>query len=166
MTVRYHVRRSHLQPHYVCQRYGTEHAEPIGQSVPGAGLDQAIGELLIEVVTPVALEVTLSVQQELHSRVEEADRLRRSQVERARYEAQLAERRYRQVDPANRLVADSLEGDWNQKLRALAEARQKYEQQRQADTHLCNEEERARLLALATDFPWRWCDAQTPDRER
>jgi hypothetical protein len=66
------------------------------------------------VVTPVALEVTLSVQQELQSRVEEADRLRRSQVERARYEAQLAERRYRHVDPANRLVADSLEADWNQ----------------------------------------------------
>jgi hypothetical protein len=114
MTVRYQVRRSHLEPHYVCQRYGIEHAEPICQSVPGAGLDQAIGELLIEVVTPVALEVTLSVQQELQSRVEEADRLRRSQVERARYEAQLAERRYRHVDPANRLVADSLEADWNQ----------------------------------------------------
>jgi len=166
MTVRYHVRRSHLQPHYVCQRYGIEHAEPICQSVPGAGLDQAIGELLIEVVTPVALEVTLSVQQELQSRAEDADRLRRSQVERARYEAQLAERRYRHVDPANRLVADSLEADWNQKLRALAEAQQEYEQQRQADAHLCNEEERARLLALATDFPRLWCDAQTPDRER
>jgi len=166
MTVRYHVRRSHLEPHYVCQRYGIEHAEPICQSVPGAGLDQAIGELLIEVVTPVALEVTLSVQQELQSRVEEADRLRRSQVERARYEAQLAERRYRHVDPANRLVADSLEADWNQKLRALAEAQQEYEQQRQADAHRCNEEERARLLALATDFPRLWCDAQTPDRER
>ena len=66
----------------------------------------------------------------------------------------------------NRLVADSLEADWNQKLGALAEAQQEYEQQRQADTHPYNEEECDRLLALATDFPRLWCNAQTPDRER
>jgi DNA invertase Pin-like site-specific DNA recombinase len=166
MTVRYQVRRSHLEPTYVCQRHGIEHAEPICQSVPGAGIDQAIGELLVAVVTPVALEVALSVQQELQSRGEEADRLRRAQVERARYEAQLAERCYRHVDPANRLVADSLEADWDQKLRALAEAQQEYERQRQADRGLCSEEERARILTLATDFPRLWGDAQTPDRER
>ena len=166
MTVRYQVRRSHLEPTYVCQRYGIEHAEPICQSVPGAGIDQAISELLIEVVTPVALEVALSVQQELQSRAEETDRLRRAQVERARYEAQLAERCYRHVDPANRLVADALEADWDQKLRALAEAQQEYERQRQADRGLFSEEERARILTLATDFPRLWRDAQTPHRER
>jgi hypothetical protein len=83
MTVRYQVRRSHLEPNYVCQRFGIEHAESVCQTVPGAGIDQAVGELLVEVVTPVALEVALSVQQELQSRAEEADRLRRAQVERS-----------------------------------------------------------------------------------
>jgi hypothetical protein len=166
MTVRYHVRRSHLEPNYVCQRYGIEHAEPICQTVPGAGIDQAIGELLTEVVTPVALEVALSVQQELQSRAEEADHLRHAQVERARYEAQLAERYYRHVDPANRLVADSLEADWDQKLRVLAEAQQEYERQRRVDRALFSEEERARILTLATDFPRLWRDVKTPHRER
>jgi hypothetical protein len=64
----------------------------------GAGIDTAIGKLLVEAVSPLALEVALAVQQEIQTRVEEADRLRRTQVERARYEAQLAQRRYLQVD--------------------------------------------------------------------
>jgi hypothetical protein len=50
-------------------------------------------------VTPVALEVALSVQDEIQKRIEEADRLRHAQVERARYEASLAPRRYLKVDP-------------------------------------------------------------------
>ena len=166
MTVRYHVREQKPQPNYVCQRHGIEHGEPICQSIPGGGIDQAIGELLVEAVTPVALEVALTVQGELQSRLEEADRLRQAQVERARYEADLARRRYMRVDPAHRLVADSLEADWNHKLRALEEAQQEYERQRQADRGLLGEEERTKVLALATDFPRLWHNPETPDRER
>jgi len=65
--------------------------------------------------------------------VDEVDRLRKQQVERARYEAELAQRRYMRVDPDNRLVADTLEADWNRKLRVLQEAQQEYEQQRDHD---------------------------------
>jgi hypothetical protein len=76
----------------------------------------------LEKVTPLALEVTLAVQHELQSRREEADALRKQQVERGRYEAELARARFMQVDPLNRLVADSLEADWNERLRDLTEA--------------------------------------------
>src|SRR5215472_11347087 len=105
MTVRYHVRHGRLWPEYLCQREGIEHAQPRCQQVPGRGIDEVIGELLVEAVSPVALEVALSVQQELQARLEEADRLRQKQVERAQYEADLARRRYMRVDPDNRLVA-------------------------------------------------------------
>ncbi len=118
MTVRYHVRHGRLCPDYVCQREGIEHAQPVCQHVPGSGIDEAIGALLIEAVSPVALEVALTVQQELQSRLEEADSLRLKQVERAQYEADLARRRYMRVEPEHRLVADSLEAEWNSKLRA------------------------------------------------
>ena len=107
MTVRYHTRGSHRYPDYVCQRQGIEHGESNCQMIPGAGIDQAVGGLLVEAITPLALEVALRVQQELQSRLGEADRLRQKQVERARYEADLAQRRYLRVDPDNRLVADS-----------------------------------------------------------
>ena len=53
-------------------------------------------------------------------RLDEAGRLRQQRVERARYEPELAQRRYMDVDPSNRLVADTLETDWNQKLRSFA----------------------------------------------
>ena len=166
MTVRYHKRKGRLDTNYLCQRHGIEYAQPICQSVPGVGIDQAIGELLVQMIEPVTLEVALTVQQELQSRLEEADQLRHQQVERARYEADLAQNRYMQVDPNNRLVADSLEADWNQKLRALTQAQEQYEQQCQADRVVFDEQSKARVMSLATDFPKLWRDSQTPDRER
>jgi len=166
MTVRYHSRNGHLCPEYVCQREGIEHAEPICQRVPGVGIDQAIGNLLVDAVNPVALEVTLAVQHELQSRIEEADRLRHKQVERAKYEADLAQRRYLRVDPDNRLVADSLEADWNHKLRALTEAHEEYARRREQDARVLTDDQRAAILALASDFPRLWRDLATPDRER
>jgi hypothetical protein len=120
----------------------------------------------MEAVTPVALEVSLAVQQELLSRLEEVDRLRLKQVERARYEANLAQRRYMQVEPENRLVADTLEAEWNQKLQMLAEARLEYERQRALDRQLLDEEKRGRIMALASDFPRIWNDPATPVREK
>jgi hypothetical protein len=93
----------------MCQRQGIQRAEPICQSIPGQHIDAGVGRLLVETVTPMALEVTLTVHAELQARAAEADRLRARQVERARYEADVARRRFMQVDPENRLVADELE---------------------------------------------------------
>jgi DNA invertase Pin-like site-specific DNA recombinase len=166
MTVRYRAHHGRLLPIYVCQQDRIQNAKPICQIIVGAGLDDAIGELLLEAVTPLALEVALSVQQELESRSEEVDRLRRQQVERARYEAELAQRRYLRVDPDNRLVADSLEAEWNHKLRALSDAQDEYERRRQTEAALLDDNKRAEILALATDFPRLWRDSATPDRER
>jgi DNA invertase Pin-like site-specific DNA recombinase len=166
MTVRYRQGHGRLWPDYVCQKNAIRHAEPLCQVLAGASIDDAVGHLLVEAVTPMALEAALSVQQELQGRWEETDRLRRQQVERARYEADLARRRFMQVDPDNRLVADELEAEWNRRLRALTEAQEEYERQRQADRAALGDEQRRRILALATDFPRLWQAPGTPDRER
>ncbi|MEK7753216.1 MAG: recombinase family protein [Acidobacteriota bacterium] len=166
MTVRYHSRAGRQVPDYVCQRDGIEHGRPVCQSVNGEQIDKRIGELLVETMTPLALDVTLAVQQELHTRMEEVDRLRRKQVERARYDADLAQRRYMHVDPANRLVADSLEAEWNNQLRALNEAQQDYERLRQTDRIAAGESQRARIAELTRDFPALWREPATPDREK
>jgi hypothetical protein len=71
-----------------------------------------------------------------------------------------------QVDPKNRLVADELEAEWNDRLRTLSEAQDQYEEQSQADRALQDEQSRERIRALATDFPRLWNDPNTPDRER
>jgi hypothetical protein len=132
----------------------------------GSILDEAIGDLVVEAMTPLAIEVALNVQQELVTRHDDADRLRRQHVERARYDADLAQRRYLKVDPDNRLVADALEADWNQRLRALAAAQQTYEQATAAATELITETERAELFALATDFPRLWRNPRTDIKEK
>jgi DNA invertase Pin-like site-specific DNA recombinase len=166
MMVRYHTRQTKIVPEYVCQRDGADHIVSVCQHVFGEHLDQAIGQLLIDTVTPLALEVTLTVQQEIQTKLEEVDRLRKKQVERARYEADLAQRRYLHVDPANRLVADSLEADWNNKLRALNAAQEQYEEQRKIDRSAVSEQQRASIMTLAHDFPRLWQNPKTPDRER
>ena len=166
MSVRYHVRRGRVSPDYVCAGLRSTLATPTCQAISGADIDRAMGDLLIEVMTPVALEVTLAVEQELRVRADEADGLRRKQVDRARYEAELARRRYMHVDPDNRLVADALEGEWNNRLRALATAQEEYERRREADPLTLDAQLRARVLALARDFPRLWRDPSTPDRER
>lgn len=166
MTLRYHARQAGLCPEYVCQRKGIENAEPPCQRIPGAEVDRVLSDMLLELVNPLALDVALTVQEEVHARVEESDHLRKQHVERARYEAELAQRRYMRVDPENRLVADTLEADWNQKLRALAEAQEQYEQRREQDRQIFNEEQRAAIIALAQDFPRLWRDPATDDRDR
>jgi DNA invertase Pin-like site-specific DNA recombinase len=166
MGVRYYRAHATLVPEYHCQREGIEHAQPLCARIVGAGIDRAIGELLVETVSPLALGVALDVEAELAARSVEADGLRRAGVERARYEVDLAQRRYLRVDPDNRLVADSLEADWNAKLRALADAQDAYERARETGHSLVDPVERARILALATDFPRLWADPATPQRER
>jgi hypothetical protein len=67
-------------------------------------------------MTPAAVELALEIRREIETRQEEADRLRYRAIERAQFEADLAQRRFMLVDPANRLVANTLEAEWNDKL--------------------------------------------------
>jgi DNA invertase Pin-like site-specific DNA recombinase len=166
MTVRYMSQDQRLIPHYMCQGEGIEKAQPICQQIPGGGIDAAVGELLLEVVTPLNLQVALAVEEELHSRLAEADALRQAQVERARYEAELCRRRYLRVDPDNRLVADALEAQWNEALRALQAAQEDYERQHQSDSEQLDEAQKGQIRALADDFPRVWRDPGTEQRER
>jgi len=117
-------------------------------------------------MTPMAVEVALAVWQEIQQRHEDADRLRHQQVERAQYETDLARRRYMQVDPSNRPVADSLKANWNDKLRVLSEPQNRYEQQEQLDESTGNQIDQKRVASLIKDFPAVWNDPNTPQRER
>ena len=136
------------------------------QQLADCRLDACPGNPLARRLAGGVETTALAVQEEMQSRWQEAARLRQIQVDCARYEASLAQRRYLQVDPDNRLVADLLEADWNTKLRALADAQEQYERQREATQRLIDAEQRARIFALATDFRQLWESAKTPDRER
>jgi hypothetical protein len=166
MTVRYHTRRGVEVPDYQCMSRCIQDGAARCQTIPGAVVDAAVGALLLNTLTPHALEVALTVQAELDTRAAEADALRHQHVERARHRADLARRRYLAVDPDNRLVADSLEADWNDALRALQTAREDYDRASAAATATLTDELKDRIHSLATDFPALWSNPHTQQRDR
>jgi DNA invertase Pin-like site-specific DNA recombinase len=166
LMTRYHHRNGRAVPDYVCLLGTAEYRELPCQAVPGAGVDAAVRQMALDAVTPMALDVAFAVQAELQARDDDAERLRCRQVERAEYEVDLARRRYMAVDPGNRLVAATLEADWNARMRDLERTRADAGRQRQADRSRLDDATRQRILALCHDFPAVWNDPRTPDRER
>jgi len=166
MTVRYHTRGSGQVPTYACQRDGIENARPSCAVIPGHTLDEQASQLLIDTLTPLTAEAALQVSAELRQRAADADALRAAHVERARYHADLARRRYLTVDPANRLVAGTLEADWNTALRALGDAQAAYDKAREQHADTLTTAQKDRIAQLVTDLPGIWNDPATPMRER
>lgn len=166
MTVRYEKSGRHPSPVYYCQRRGIETAQPACQRVPGGALDQAVARDLLDAVTPATLEVALEVFEQLRQRRDEVDRLRRAQIERAREEAEAAGRHYLLVRPENRLVADALEGQWNQKLAELSRLEEEYARTEERKNGPLSEADREQIMGLARDLPRVWNDPRTSARDR
>ena len=166
LRVRYRDARGKLEAWYVCDRASDSRAEPNCQSLAGSPIDEAVGLLVVEKMTPAAVELALATRREIETRYEEADQLRCRAIERAQIDADLAQRRFMMVDPANRLVADTLESDWNEKLRTLQKARDERERARREDEITLDDAVRDRLVAMTTDFRRLWSDPSTPSRER
>ena len=165
MTVYYHSKGGARSARYVCNR-GVELAQSGCQNIPAAAIDEAIGEMVVKSVTPEALKVAVEVFEELRARRSEVDRLHKAQVDRARYEAELAQHQYMLVRPENRLVADTLEKRWNEKLSELAKAEQEFIRASEGKEAKLGAEAFDRVQALASDFPRVWNDPQTPSREK
>jgi len=166
MRVRYHMDKGHLIPTYACIRDAIQKSEPACQIIVGTGVDEAVSQALLDAVTPESVELALEVFEELRARRAEVDRLHRAQVQRARQEAELAERQYMLVRPENRLVADTLEREWNEKLRRLGELEEQYNRGAASDAHAVSSEHRRQIQSLVTDLPRVWNDPRTPARER
>jgi DNA invertase Pin-like site-specific DNA recombinase len=166
MSVIYHNYKKGICPEYTCARDGIENAKKPCQHIPGDKIDKAIGDILVETMTPAALEVAISVQKELENRTTEVDHLHKKHMQQLEYEANLARRRFMNVDPENRLVADSLEADWNEKLRVLDNARNEYQENSEKENLRLQKNQQEQIMALTTDFPRLWDDPKTPNRER
>lgn len=166
MRVHYEPLSGQLRAYYRCYEEVVRRAGKPCQAVHGPAVDAAVGALLLETVAPAAIEVALAVQDEIARRIEQAATRRQAQLQRTRYEAELARRRYAKVDPDNRLVADALEADWNQRLRELDTLQQQHERQQHEDEAQLDETARKRIVDLACDFPRIWDDARTTALER
>lgn len=166
MDVVYYQERAGLIYYYACSDASGEHSSKRCRWLRAPEIDKAVGTLLLDTVTSANLHRTLAVQDELTRRLDQAEALRRRELKQARHTCEVKRRRFLNCDPDHRLVADTLEADWNQALRQLDALQQHQQQQRQADTVRLDEENRACLLSLAQDFPRAWNDPRTPREER
>src|SRR5579862_5824610 len=135
-------------------------------NVGGIAIDQAVAQAFLNAITPAALQASMLAFEELQSNHDAALAQWRLEVERTRYEAERAERRYRAVEPENRLVARGLESEWENRLRDLHAAEAELNRRQQHQPPPIGPEQRQRILALGADLQQVWTSPTTTDRDR
>jgi len=135
-------------------------------NVGGVQIDQAVVDTFLKALTPAALEATQSAIQQREADHDAALSQWRLAVERARYEAERAERQYRAVEPENRLVARGLETEWERRLRDLAAAEAEFERRERQRPRVLSEEEKKKIFSLGSDLHKVWRAPTTTDRDR
>jgi len=134
--------------------------------VGGVRIDKAVAEVFLQTVTPAGMEASLLAEQQFEAEYQTTIRQLQRQVERAEYETKRAERRYQAVDPENRLVARTLEAEWEQRLSELNAARSELARREQERPEPLTEEQRQRLQTLGIDLKSVWKAPSTTDRDR
>lgn len=134
--------------------------------IGGVRIDHAVSAAFLQAVEPAGIEAVLAAERNLADDRDAALAQWRLQVERAQYEAQRAERRYRAVDPENRLVARGLEAEWETRLGELTTAQTELEHQQRTRPCPLTETERHHLQTLGADLSRAWSAPSTTDRDR
>jgi DNA invertase Pin-like site-specific DNA recombinase len=165
-----------LQPHYQTKsgRPGYHCSRHLTMAVPHACqgviqcdvIDDLVSRRVVEALQPAALELSLKVVEDESLRRKEFAKRQRQQLEHARYQAQLAERRYHAVDPDNRLVARTLEKQWEDSLSALQRAEEEHEGQMKDKPVSLSESERTQLMAMSADITGLWQASATTNKDR
>jgi DNA invertase Pin-like site-specific DNA recombinase len=164
MTIRY--MDDGKTPVYECNQLHKQRGEKTCQSLRGDRIDEAVARVFLEAMRPAQLEVSMAAIDQISEQARKADRQWELMGERARYEAELARRRFQAVDPENRLVARTLERDWEAKLVEGERLERESAARTTLSTRLVDPAERARILALAQDLPALWQAATTTQIER
>jgi DNA invertase Pin-like site-specific DNA recombinase len=166
-NLRVYYRGRNSMPGYYCA--GNTISNGRGErclQIGGRQVDDAVAEAFLAELAPAGLDAALKAAEQLESDHDSALAQFRREVERAEYEAQRAERRYRAVDPENRLVARGLEAEWEQSLRQLEAARAELTRREQQRPRALRAEERAAIGSLGTDLKSVWSAPTTSDRDR
>jgi DNA invertase Pin-like site-specific DNA recombinase len=167
LMVHYQGKRGHKSPAYHCP--GSVLVAGRGEwcvRIGGGRVDEAVAAALLQALTPAGVKAALRAAEVLEADHDAALAQWRLQVEQARYQAERAERRYRQVEPEHRLVARGLERDWERALGALAEAEAELALREQRRPCTLTGDEREQLLALGSDLGRVWSAPTTTDRDR
>ncbi len=166
MSIRYLTLKECTAPSYECVHERKQYIGRSCQSIRGDGIDAAVTQALLDAMKPAQLEVSLATLEQLEARAHQIDQQWQLRLERAQYQSDLARRRFMAVDPDNRLVARSLERDWNDKLLHIQQLEREYAALPKPAAQLASPAERQRILSLAQDFPRLWQAETTSQTER
>jgi hypothetical protein len=151
---------------YSCQSMALNYGEPFCQSLVGEPLDNQISQLVLQALAPAALEISLKVADDLEAERRQLHQHWQQRLERARYEAQRAARQYQLVEPENRLVARTLERQWEQALADEAALQADYQRVQAEQPPGLSGAERAAIRRLASDIPALWHAPTTTRADR
>ena len=158
--------RTHGKSYYSCVRHLHEGTEQACFGLKAAPVDDLVAQQVLRALEPAALELSCRAMEDVQRDRARLDKHWKQRLERARYEAEDAERRYRAVDPENRLVARSLEQRWEETLRAERQVRDDYDRFLREQPPQLSPEERARIAALSSDLPALWHAPGTTHQDR
>jgi DNA invertase Pin-like site-specific DNA recombinase len=164
MFVQYAGKNGKVHPRYICQQ--VNYGGPACQGLSAPCVDEAVCELALEALTPAAVELSLRAAEDLERDRSAADDLWQGRLERARYEAQLAARQYRLVDPDNRLVARTMEQEWEAALRKVAGLEEDYHRHQQKQPRVLSAADRAAIESMASEVPALWAATSTTHADR
>lgn len=135
-------------------------------SVSATAIDAKVAALFLAAVRPPEIELALAVAKETERQSDAVTAQWKLALDRAQYEARLAERRYKAVDPDNRVIARTLEREWNDKLVELERLQQEFEAAKRERKVELTDEDRATILALSKDLPRVWKAPTTTANDR
>jgi DNA invertase Pin-like site-specific DNA recombinase len=158
--------RTHARAYYNCVRHLHEGTEQACFGLKAAAVDDLVTQQVLRALEPAALELSCRALEDVQRDRARLDKHWKQRLERARYEAVDAERRYRVVDPENRLVARSSERRWEETLQAERQIRDDYDRFLREQPPQLSREERARIAALSSDLPALWHAPGTADQDR
>lgn len=158
--------RTSLAPHYTCTGHLLNAHEQTCYGLKSTGIDQLVAEQALRSLEPAALELSMKALDDLESERARLDKNWQQNLKRARYEIDLAERRYRAVDPENRLVASTLEKGWNEALQKERQVQEDYDRFLRQSPPRLTDHERATIEALAQNIPALWHAPATTNVER
>ena len=151
---------------YACQAMKSSYGDPFCQSLKARPLDALIARLVLEAVAPAAIDAGLALAQNLEAERTAVDRHWRQRLERAGYEVERARRQYGAVEPENRLVARTLERDWEAALTEQARLDAEYERLKRRQAQAPSAAELAAIRELTQDLPALWQAETTTQAER
>jgi DNA invertase Pin-like site-specific DNA recombinase len=158
--------KDHQHVTYVCNQSQRRYAEPVCQHVPGQAVDPCVSSAVLTALTPDQVELSLAVVEEIDRQQVTLRKQWELRLEGARYSAQLAQRRYELVDPANRLVARTLEQLWETTLQDFERLQAEFDHFRQQTPTSLNDTQRQQLRNLVVDLPRIWNAETTSPTER